>query len=155
MTEDNRLKMHRIKKDPQELDPRESSNPQRDNPTRWERFKQEAAYAGRAAGTFVKDNWTLIAAFAGGMIVKTLLEDSGTHIHTKTGDHSPVFHERVTINQTNGHPGYLIEDPESGEVYGSKGEAARELNVSRGLLEQMIEDGTLKNRGINTGIDFL
>ena len=157
MTEDNRPKMHRIKKNPQELDPRESPNPQRDNPTRWEKFKQEAAYAGKAAGTFVKDNWPLIAAFAGGMVVKTLLEKDVDEFHVSDiGDNNLIAKHVDTLvySPTNGHPGYLIEDPETGTMYKSKNEAMEALGVSRKTLDSRLEDGDLINRGVNTGLDF-
>lgn len=60
----------------------------------------------------------------------------------------------MTNIATAGHPGNIIEDPSTGDIWLSQNKAAEALGVTKTKLMQMLVDGELINHGANTGVSF-
>lgn len=80
------------------------------------------------------------------------LGDGGT-LNVAVGDNSnPTFLTVTSV--TAGHPGNIIEDPSTGDIWLSQSKAAEALGVSRNTVKRMMDDGKLINHGANTGVSF-
>ena len=139
-----------------------------------ERIKNSVVQTKERVETHIQENWKVYATHGVALVVGGVAagltqryigdeEPQNANVSQKVGlAVNSIIKQDVTITQikTNGHPGNVIEDLTTGEIYYSQREAAKAMGVSNSTIARGIKSGIVKapdgdhdiiSHGVNTG----